>query len=174
MFGNNMGNMSARGRQVPARIRSNSALYWNMLPGSSAPGMRAVVGSPAGTPLIFDVSQPLAPVPVGGMLDDGYTHDSLCPTYRGADKPYKGHEICFNFNEDTVTLYDITANPMMPEQLARVTYENASYTHSGALTKDHTTLISTDEGDEPAPASPRTARTVSAMTMKERPFIPRI
>ena len=102
----------------------------------------------AGQPTIFDVSQPLAPVPVGVTYDDGYTHDSLCRTYKGPDKPYKGHEICFNFNEDTVTLYDITANPMLPEQLARVTYENASYTHSGALTKDHTTLISTDEGDE--------------------------
>jgi choice-of-anchor B domain-containing protein len=102
----------------------------------------------AGQPTIFDVSQPLAPVPVGITYDDGYTHDSLCRTYKGPDKPYKGHEICFNFNEDTVTLYDVTANPMMPTQLARVTYENASYTHSGALTKDHTTLISTDEGDE--------------------------
>lgn len=102
----------------------------------------------AGQPTIFDVSQPLAPVPVGVTGDDGYTHDSLCRTYKGPDKPHKGNEICFNFNEDSVTIYDVTANPMMPEQLARATYENASYTHSGALTKDHTTLISTDEGDE--------------------------
>ena len=102
----------------------------------------------AGQPTIFDVSQPLAPVPVGVTADDGYTHDSLCRTYKGPDKPHKGNEICFNFNEDTVTIYDVTANPMMPEQLARATYENASYAHSGALSKDHTTLISTDEGDE--------------------------
>jgi len=102
----------------------------------------------AGQPTIFDVSQPLAPVPVGVAADDGYTHDSLCRTYKGPDKPHKGNEICFNFNEDSVTIYDVTANPMMPQQLARATYENASYTHSGALTKDHTTLISTDEGDE--------------------------
>lgn len=102
----------------------------------------------AGQPTIFDVSQPLAPVPVGVSYDDGYSHDSLCRTYKGPDKPYKGNEICFNFNEDTVTIYDVTANPMTPTRLARATYENASYTHSGALTKDHTTLISTDEGDE--------------------------
>ena len=102
----------------------------------------------AGMPTIFDVSQPLAPVPVGVTAGDGYTHDSLCRNYKGPDKAYKGNEICFNFNEDTVTIYDVTANPMMPEQLARETYENASYTHSGALTKDHSTLISTDEGDE--------------------------
>jgi choice-of-anchor B domain-containing protein len=104
--------------------------------------------SPAGTPLIFDVSQPLAPVPVGAMADDGYTHDSLCPTYRGPDKRFKDHEVCFNFNEDTITVYDVTANPMQPEQLSRVTYDTASYVHSGALTKDQSYLISTDEGDE--------------------------
>ena len=101
-----------------------------------------------GAPVILDVSEPLTPQPVGIMADDGYTHDSLCRTYKGPDKPYRGNEICFNFNEDTVTIYDVTANPMMPEQLARETYENASYTHSGALTKDHSYLISTDEGDE--------------------------
>ncbi|MFN2588046.1 MAG: choice-of-anchor B family protein [Actinomycetota bacterium] len=101
-----------------------------------------------GTPLIFDVSQPLAPVPVGAMADDGYTHDSLCPTYRGVDKAYRGHEICFNFNTDSVTIYDVTANPLQPRQLARETYEGSGYIHSGALTKDQSYLISTDEGDE--------------------------
>ena len=109
-----------------------------------------------GTPFIFDVSQPLAPVPVGWMGDDGYTHDSLCPTYNGPDRRFKKHEICFNFNEDTVTIYDVTANPLMPEQLARETYKNASYTHSGALTKDQAYLISTDEGDEQDHAIPST------------------
>jgi choice-of-anchor B domain-containing protein len=108
----------------------------------------AGASDPLGTPVIFDVSVPLAPSPVGVIADDGYTHDSLCRTYKGPDKPYKGNEICFNFNEDTVTIFDVTANPMQPEQLARETYKNASYTHSGALTKDHSTLISTDEGDE--------------------------
>lgn len=114
------------------------------------------IGVAVGTPLIFDVSVPLAPVPVGVMADDGYTHDSLCPTYKGGDKPFKGHEICFNFNEDSVTIYDVTANPLQPEQLAKVTYEGASYTHSGALTKDQSYLISTDEGDEQANLHPST------------------
>ena len=97
---------------------------------------------------IFDVSVPLAPVPVGSIHDDGYTHDTLCRNYRGPDKDYKGNEICFSFNEDTVTIYDVTANTQTPVQLSRTTYDNASYTHSGALTKDHTTLISSDESDE--------------------------
>jgi choice-of-anchor B domain-containing protein len=109
-----------------------------------------------GAPVILDVSQPLAPVPVGAMADDGYTHDSLCRNYEGPDKAYRGNEICFNFNEDTITIYDVTANPTMPEQLARVTYDTASYVHSGALTKDHSTLISTDEGDEGDAGTPTT------------------
>ena len=113
-------------------------------------------GLVVGTPIIMDVSVPLAPTPVGGMLDDGYTHDSLCRTYKGPDKDRKGHEICFNFNEDTVTIYDVTANPQQPEMLSRTTYKNANYSHSGALTQDHKTLISTDEGDETANLTPST------------------
>jgi choice-of-anchor B domain-containing protein len=109
-----------------------------------------------GAPVILDVSSPLAPVPVGIIADDGYTHDSLCRNYEGPDKAYRGNEICFNFNEDTVTIYDVSANPMSPEQLSRVTYDTASYVHSGALTKDHSTLISTDEGDESDGGAPTT------------------
>ena len=110
----------------------------------------------AGPTLIFDVSVPLAPRPVGGMGDDGYSHDSLCTNYKGPDKAHKGNEICFQFNEDTVTIYDVTANPTMPEQLARETYDTASYVHSGALTKDQSYLISTDEGDETGNGTPST------------------
>jgi choice-of-anchor B domain-containing protein len=114
------------------------------------------VGVAVGTPIIMDVSVPLAPTPVGGMFDDGYTHDSLCRTYKGPDKGRKGHEICFNFNEDSVTIYDVTENPQQPVMLSRSTYKTASYAHSGALTQDHKTLISTDEGDEQANLTPST------------------
>jgi choice-of-anchor B domain-containing protein len=100
-----------------------------------------------GAPVILDITEPKTPTPIGAIADDGYTHDSLCRTYRGPDKGHKGNEVCFNFNEDTITLYDVS-DPASPEQLSRVTYENASYVHSGALTKDHSYLISTDEGDE--------------------------
>lgn len=109
-----------------------------------------------GGPVILDVSSPLTPTPVGTMADDGYTHDSLCRTYKGPDKGHRGNEVCFNFNEDTITIYDVTANPTAPEQLSRVTYDEANYVHSGALTKDHSTLISTDEGDETSLGTPST------------------
>ena len=114
------------------------------------------LANPAGTPVIFDVSNPLVPTPVGAMLDDGYTHDSLCRNYRGADKAHKGDEICFNFNEDSVTIYNVTEDPQQPVQLSRNEYKGAAYTHSGALSKDHNTLISTDEGDESDNQTPST------------------
>ena len=45
---------------------------------------------------------------------------------------------------------------MQPVMLSRSTYKTANYAHSGALTKDHKTLISTDEGDEQANLTPST------------------
>ena len=57
-----------------------------------------------------------------------YTHDSECVIYSGPDKAYQGHEICFNYNEDTLTVVDVTDKDHM-EMLSRVGYEGAKYTH---------------------------------------------
>ncbi|HJR45798.1 MAG TPA: choice-of-anchor B family protein [Actinomycetota bacterium] len=120
-------------------------------------GYGAVLGSPAGQPIIFDVSVPLAPVPVGIMTENGYAHDSLCVTYKGVDKKYKGNEICFNFNGGGgMNVYDVTADPVQPQLLASATYKGLSYSHSGALTKDQSYLISTDEADEQDNGTPST------------------
>jgi choice-of-anchor B domain-containing protein len=100
-----------------------------------------------GAPHIVDINQPLAPVPAGFIADDGYTHDSHCRIYRGPDKRFRKKEICFNANEDTITIYDLT-DKLAPEQLARVTYDGASYTHQAWLTKDHTHILVSDEADE--------------------------
>ncbi len=101
----------------------------------------------SGGSLIVDVNNPKAPVAVGAIQDDGYTHDSHCRVYRGPDKDHRGKEICFNANEDTVTIYDVT-NKALPEQLARVTYKNATYTHQAWLTEDHSHILVSDEIDE--------------------------
>ena len=95
----------------------------------------------------MDISDPMAPVAAGQAQDDGYTHDSHCRIYRGPDKAYKESEICFNANEDTVTIHDVS-NKLLPVQLARVGYENASYTHQAWLTEDHTHILVADETDE--------------------------
>jgi choice-of-anchor B domain-containing protein len=96
---------------------------------------------------IVDVNNPMTPIPIGMNQDDGYTHDSHCRTYRGDDKDYRGQEVCFNANEDTITIYDMS-NPTMPVRLARVTYKNATYTHQAWLTKDGNHILVSDEIDE--------------------------
>ena len=100
-----------------------------------------------GSPVVFDISNPMVPIPLGVTHDDGYTHDSHCRIYQGPDKDHRGGEICFNANEDTVTIYDMTAK-VNPTRLARVTYENATYTHQAWLTKDHSHILVADEIDE--------------------------
>ena len=100
-----------------------------------------------GSPVVFDINNPKVPIPLGVTHDDGYTHDSHCRIYRGPDKEHKGGEICFNANEDTVTIYDMTSK-VNPTRLARVGYKNATYTHQAWLTKDHTHILVADEIDE--------------------------
>ena len=96
---------------------------------------------------VVDINEPKAPLAAGQVQDDGYTHDSHCRIYRGPDKDYKESEICFNANEDTVTIHDVTTK-FAPVQLARVPYKNASYTHQAWLTEDHRHILVADEGDE--------------------------
>ena len=53
---------------------------------------------------MVDISNPLIPVQSGCYSGDGYTHDVQCVIYNGPDTQYVGNEICFAFNEDTVTI----------------------------------------------------------------------
>jgi len=67
--------------------------------------------------------------------------------YKGPDETFRGKEICFNYNEDTLTIVDVSDKSNM-RLISRVTYENAYYTHQGWLTEDHTHLMLNDELDE--------------------------
>ena len=96
---------------------------------------------------VVDVRDPLHPQFVNCFSSDGYTHDSQCVTYHGADAAYNGHEICFNANEDTLTLVDVT-NKNSLTQLARKSYLDFGYTHQGWLTQDHNYFVVDDEFDE--------------------------
>ncbi|MBT8206710.1 MAG: choice-of-anchor B family protein, partial [Acidimicrobiia bacterium] len=80
-----------------------------------------------------------------------YTHDAQCVTYSGPDADYQGREICFNSNEDTLTVFDMTdlVNGTGPAvMLSRETYPGASYTHQGWLTADQSRFVLGDETDE--------------------------
>ena len=96
---------------------------------------------------MVDIQNPLSPTFAGCFSADGYTHDAQCVIYNGPDATYQGNEICFNSNEDTLTIVDVT-NKTTPVQLSRTGYSGSSYTHQSWLTEDHTYVLLGDELDE--------------------------
>ncbi|MFK8015240.1 MAG: choice-of-anchor B family protein [Gammaproteobacteria bacterium] len=97
---------------------------------------------------MIDISTPAAPTFSGCYSDDGYTHDAQCVVFRGpTHRFHHGSELCFNSNEDTLTIVDVT-DKSAPVQLARLPYSGRGYTHQGWLTEDHKYFILDDELDE--------------------------
>ena len=70
---------------------------------------------------MIDISNPLVPGNAGCFSADGYAHDAQCVVYNGPDAAHQGGEICFNANEDTLTIVDV-ANKAAPVQLSRTGY----------------------------------------------------
>ena len=55
--------------------------------------------------LIFiDLKDPSKPTSPGCNAADGYVHDAQCLPYRGPDSRYQGRDICYGYNEDTLTM----------------------------------------------------------------------
>jgi len=107
-------------------------------------------GTGCSSGLIFiDLSDPASPGTPGCAAGDGYVHDAQCIVYRGPDERYDGRDICYGYNEDTLTIYDVT-DKTTTNIISRITYEGASYTHQGWVT--NTTwqefLVLDDEYDE--------------------------
>ena len=77
---------------------------------------------------VIDVSDPLNPTFAGCFGQDGYVHDAQCVVYTGPDSRYKGKEICFCYNENSLTIVDVEdkGNMMM---LSRINYDRVYYTH---------------------------------------------
>ncbi|CAH1798162.1 unnamed protein product [Owenia fusiformis] len=95
----------------------------------------------------IDATNPADPFFAGCYSADGYTHDAQCVNYNGPDVNYVGREVCFAYNEDSLTIVDVT-NKASPSLISKVTYPNFSYTHQGWVTEDHTTVLLDDETDE--------------------------
>lgn len=95
----------------------------------------------------INLHNPKQPTFAGCFDADGYTHDAQCVTYRGPDQTYRGREICFNANEDTLTIVDVT-DKNAPRQLSRTVYPGSAYTHQGWLTDDQSLFLVDDELDE--------------------------
>lgn len=113
-------------------------------------GLHAVDISDFGT----DAAEPKARF-AGCFSADGYTHDAQCVVYHGPDYAYQGKEICWAYNEDTITVVDVSNKNEMT-MISRRTYENAKYTHQGWLTEDHVFVIANDELDEIQTSDKRT------------------
>ncbi|KAF8477083.1 hypothetical protein BDZ91DRAFT_757660 [Kalaharituber pfeilii] len=98
---------------------------------------------------IVDVSDPANPTSPGCASQDGYVHDAQCVIYTGPDTKYTGHEICFAYNEDTLTIMDMTDKSTNGSVISRSPYQ-AAYTHQGWLidTTNQNFLLLDDELDE--------------------------
>jgi len=94
-----------------------------------------------------DVSNPLQPTTAGCFGGDGYVHDAQCVIYHGPDVNYQGKEICFSFNEDSLTIVDVTDKNNM-FMIGKSGYLNSAYTHQGWVTEDHAVILLDDELDE--------------------------
>jgi len=96
---------------------------------------------------MVDVSDPANPVFAGCVSQDGYVHETECVSYAGPDADYAGHELCFNANEDTLTIVDVT-DKSAPIQISRTGYAGSGYTHQAWLADGHRYLLLDDELDE--------------------------
>ncbi|KAL7626161.1 hypothetical protein AAE478_002931 [Parahypoxylon ruwenzoriense] len=94
----------------------------------------------------------------GCAAADGYVHDAQCLIYRGPDEKYVGEDICYGYNEDTLTIYNVT-DKKNPSIISRTSYEGASYTHQGWVldTQWQQYLVLDDEYDEYDQAGPGAA-----------------
>lgn len=112
-------------------------------------GFAYVIGSRTcnGGPRMFNLSNPKNPTFAGCVSGDGYTHDTQSVVYAGPHAAFRGRELLFSANEDTLTIVDVT-NKSSPNQLSRTGYAGRGYTHQGWLTEDHRFFLLDDETDE--------------------------
>ena len=113
-------------------------------------GFAYVVGSNVcgGGLFMVDVSTPAEPTFAGCYSLDGYTHDAQCVIYNGPDSPYLGREICVGYNEDTVTIVDVS-DKSNPRKISITGYAGSHYTHQGwFVDSTQSTIVVNDELDE--------------------------
>ena len=96
---------------------------------------------------MVNIQDPTNPTGAGCFSADGYTHDAQCVNYIGPDADHQGQEICFNANEDTLTIVDVS-NKAAPAQVSRTGYDNSAYTHQVWVDETQTYLLLDDELDE--------------------------
>ncbi|KAL1838132.1 hypothetical protein VTJ49DRAFT_3011 [Mycothermus thermophilus] len=99
--------------------------------------------------VFFDLTDPSNPTMLGGTGVDGYVHDAQCIVYRGPDKKYYGRDICYGYDEDAFTIFDVTDKKNITI-ISSVSYEGFAYIHQGWVLDPmwQQYLITDDEYDE--------------------------
>ncbi|KAK1750438.1 hypothetical protein QBC47DRAFT_309836 [Echria macrotheca] len=99
--------------------------------------------------VFFDLSDPSNPKTLGGTGIDGYVHDAQCIVYRGPDEKYVGRDICYGYDEDSLTIFDVTDKQNVTV-ISNTSYEGVSYAHQGWVLDPNWQqfLITDDEYDE--------------------------
>jgi len=118
---------------------------------------------------MVNINDPINPLFSGCFGDDGYVHDTQCVNYTGPDTNYIGKEICFCYNEDTLTIVDVT-NKETPIAVSITNYNDAQYTHQGWLFPGNGYLLLNDELDELLGDEPTTRTLLWDVHLLDAPF----
>lgn len=134
---------------VVAHYAAESLSYAHNLAINEDSGFGYIVGSNTcrGGLHMVNLEEPRRPRFAGCFSADGYTHDAQCVAYHGPDGDYRSREVCFAFNEDTLTIVDVTSKAA-PRMIARASYPGVAYTHQGWTSDDQMYLLLGDELDE--------------------------
>jgi choice-of-anchor B domain-containing protein len=99
--------------------------------------------------VFFDLTDPSNPQTLGGTGVDGYVHDAQCIVYRGPDEKYDGRDICYGYDEDSLTIFDVSDKENI-KVISNTSYEGFVYTHQGWVLDPEWQqyLITDDEYDE--------------------------
>eukprot|EP01127_Copromyxa_protea_P005531 TRINITY_DN15453_c0_g1_i1.p1 TRINITY_DN15453_c0_g1~~TRINITY_DN15453_c0_g1_i1.p1 ORF type:complete len:467 (+),score=104.21 TRINITY_DN15453_c0_g1_i1:131-1402(+) len=119
---------------------------------------------------ILDISNPVEPEFSGCYSSDGYVHDAQCLIYQGPDVKYQNKEICFCYDEDTLTIVDVDDKEDI-KLISRTGYSGAFYTHQGWLLKDSSHLLLNDELDELEGTNPHTRTMLWDINNLEEPSL---
>ncbi len=135
--------------QEAARYRGENLGSAHTLSINEASGFLYVSGSDTcnGGLHMVDIRTPKEPRFAGCFSEDSYTHDAQCISYDGPDPDYRGREICFASNEDTLTVVDVT-DKAAPRMVSRTSYQGVGYIHQTWVTSDKLFLLMDDELDE--------------------------
>ncbi|EGP86171.1 unnamed protein product [Zymoseptoria tritici ST99CH_3D7] len=112
----------------------NYAIACGSVGGNETVRVRAADLPCKGGLIFLDTTDPENVFSPGCAAGDGYVHDAECLVYRGPDERYFGRDICYAYNEDSLTIYDVTDKTgNVTNIISRTSYPGVEYAHQGAV-----------------------------------------